>query len=75
MDVYEAEAGVEELRELIAELEQKLAEYRSLLAIANCPDSYCDGSGTCAEGDYDTYTTWQCQWCAERDTALAQEAE
>ncbi len=59
-----------------SELEQQVEALKGLLRVARCPDTYCNGFGTCADGDPADPTNveiWQCQWCDERTKATAQQ--
>lgn len=56
--------------------DNELARLKDLLQIARCPDPNCDGKGTVVLGEYQHNSgevephLEQCQWCAERDSAL-----
>ncbi len=58
------------------QLEQQVEALKGLLRVARCPDTYCNGFGTCADGDPAdpaNVEIWQCQWCDERTKATAQQ--
>jgi hypothetical protein len=53
-------------RELLA-----LVECAEALKSARCPNSNCDNKGTIMQRVHDWFEPAPCQWCDERDAALA----
>lgn len=55
---------------------KRIKELESLLRIAKCPDSNCDGKGTICLGEYQHENgeieihLEQCQWCDKRADVL-----
>ena len=43
---------------------------KELLRVAKCPNAHCV-DGVISEGFAQDYEHFQCQWCAEREVALA----
>jgi len=61
---------------VLHKLDVKIKHLEDLLTLAKCPDTSCDGKGTCAgmgpgyDGEADV-NWWECQWCAERKEVLS----
>jgi len=62
-----------DLREQLEQAERQRDELVKLLKLAKCPDEYCK-NGTVCDGQIseDEWQYHQCQWCFERNQALAE---